>query len=76
MSPNPIDGPQIDADARHLIRSLCTIAGDPEAVRDALLAHVGTTTPDTLLVLALTALHVTFSECLDAPVPLDVQAAA
>ncbi|SER79907.1 hypothetical protein SAMN05216199_1256 [Pedococcus cremeus] len=76
MTHNPIDGPQIDTDARLLIRSLCTIAGDSEAVRDALLARVDNTTPDALLVLALTALHVTFSECLDAPVPLDRKAAA
>lgn len=75
MRHKPIDGEQIDADARNLIRSLCTIAGDPEAVRDALTALIQGTTPEALLVLTLTALHVTYSECLDAPVPLERNAA-
>jgi hypothetical protein len=55
-------------DARRLVIALAAVGGDPDEVRRLLLALVEDTDRDALLLLALTALGVVFSECLDRPV--------
>lgn len=55
-------------DARHLVTALSAVAGDADEVRRLLLALVEDTDRDALPLLALTALGVVFSECLDRPV--------
>ncbi len=58
-----------DDDARDLVRDLAAAGGDLEAVRALLLEETAEhrDDPGGLLVLALTALAVTFGECLPGP---------
>lgn len=67
-SPQP--PPHIEDDAVSLIRDLCLVAGDYEAVLEAMSKSAAERGFDAFLSTASIALLITYSRCLDGPVPL------
>ena len=57
-----------DDDARTLVTALASVGGDGEQVRRLLLTLCESADRDELLVLALTALGITYAECLPHPI--------